>query len=82
MSTLNILLKSQDGITLNTKGKYCDKNILVAPQLEDKTVTPTTEQQIITASDGYAGIRQVIVKATHGGGGDTIENYDGIVSVL
>lgn len=63
MSALNIKMTSQDGVTLNTEGKYCDKDIVVVPQLEDKVVTPTTEKQTITPSSGYAGIRSVEVGA-------------------
>lgn len=75
---LNIKLTSQDGITLNTKGKYCDKNISITPQLEDKVVVPTTEQQIITVSDGYVGIRSVQVEAT---ASEAIMTYNGEVEV-
>jgi hypothetical protein len=60
---LNIKLTSQNGVTLNTEGKYCDKDIVVVPQLEDRVVTPTTEKQTITPSSGYAGIRSVEIKA-------------------
>lgn len=60
---LNIKLTSQDGVTLNTEGKYCDKDIVVVPQLEDKVVKPTTEKQTITPSSGYAGIRSVEIEA-------------------
>lgn len=32
-STLNIVLKSQDSVILNTEGAYCDKNIKIIPQI-------------------------------------------------
>ena len=60
---LSIALTSRDGITLNTKGTYCDKNIQIIPQIEDKTVTPTTEPQPITAGKNYAGLGTVTVGA-------------------
>lgn len=38
-------------------------NLTPAPTLEDKTVTPTTEQQTITAGDDYDGLGTVTVSA-------------------
>ena len=60
---LSIALTSRDGITLNTKGTYCDKNIQIIPQLENKTVTPTEAVQTITAGENYAGLKTVTVRA-------------------
>jgi hypothetical protein len=60
---LNIALTSQDGIALNTAGTYCDKNIQIIPQLENKTATPRTTTQTITAGENYAGLKTVTVEA-------------------
>lgn len=38
-------------------------NIILEPTLEDKTITPTTSQQTITAGTGYDGIGTVTVSA-------------------
>ena len=63
MSKLNIKLTSPEGVTLYTEGAYCDKDIVVMPELESITVTPTSEVQNITPSEGYAGIKQITVEA-------------------
>lgn len=35
---LNIKLTSQNGITLNRVGKYCDKNILIVPLTDEEQI--------------------------------------------
>jgi len=49
------------GIVLKTANKYCDKDIKVVPELEAKTVTPTTAAQTVKPSDGKAGLSEVTV---------------------
>jgi hypothetical protein len=62
-TSLKISATSPNGILLYTEGKYVDKPIKVVPMLEKKSVTPTTEEQVIVASDGYVGMSKVIVGA-------------------
>ena len=54
---------SKSGVTLATKGKYCDKDITVFPKLQFKTATPTTSSQELTPDSGYAGLSKVTVEA-------------------
>lgn len=35
---LVIAMTSSKGVTLKTKGKYCDKNIMVVPQIEGENI--------------------------------------------
>lgn len=70
---LNIILASQDGVTLSTEGTYCDKNIKIVPLLEDKTVAATKETQTIFAEEGYAGIGSVTIEG--------VSEYEGLVTV-
>ena len=49
-------------------------------RLQDKTVTPTTSQQIITPDTGYTGFEQVTINAAmnpdwRGGGAELVQNY-------
>lgn len=60
---MNINLNNQNGVKLNTKGKYCPEDITVVPQLQEKTVTPSETQQTATPDANYAGLSKVIVGA-------------------
>ena len=51
-----ITLTSPDGATLNTAGKYCENDIEVIPNLQEKTVTTG---EIVTADEGYSGLKSV-----------------------
>ena len=66
---LNIIMKSQEGVTLHTEGMYCDKDFVVIPMLDNTTpaITPTTEEQTITPAEGCVGIRKAIVDPISGG---------------
>lgn len=49
--------------TLKTAGKYCAEDIVVAASLQDKTVTPTTSIQTISADANHVGLGTVTVLA-------------------
>ena len=60
---MDIKLKSTTGIKLLTEKKYCTENINVIPELQTKSVIPSTEQQVVSADTGYAGLGAVTVAA-------------------
>ena len=60
---INIQLTNPNGIELSTEGTYVESNIQVTPVLQDKTITPSTSKQKITADDGYTGIGTATVEA-------------------
>lgn len=60
---INIQLTNPNGIELSTAGTYVESNIQVTPVLQDKTITPSTSKQKITADDGYTGIGTATVEA-------------------
>ena len=59
---MELSLKSKR-TTLKTAGKYCTEDIVVAASLQDKTVTPTTSIQTISADTNHVGLGTVTVLA-------------------
>ena len=60
-------IMSDDGLlTLNTAGKYCSYDIEVQPALQNKIVT---ENGVITADEGYVGLKSVTVEVAGSDGG-------------
>lgn len=59
---MEIKIKSPRGVKLLTEQKYCVENIDVVPELQNKTVTPTDAQQVVTPDAEYAGLGQVTVE--------------------
>lgn len=60
---MQIQLKSQNGATLLTNGKYCAEDIEVIPVLQEKTVDATTASQTVSPDENYAGLSSVTVNA-------------------
>ena len=60
---MKIEIKDKNGVLLKTSGTYCAENIEVVPVVEDIAVTPSTEAQVETPSEGYCGIGQVNIGA-------------------
>lgn len=59
---MNIKLKSTTGIKLLTAKKYCTEDINVIPELQTKSVTPSTAQQVVTPDADFAGLSSVTVE--------------------
>ena len=55
---MSIILKNKDGVLLKTAGKYCPEDIIVVPQLQEKTVTSNGKE---TPDANYAGLSEVTV---------------------
>ncbi len=49
--------------TLNTAKKYCTEDIVVDVSLQDKSVTPSTDQQSVSSDTGYVGLGTVTIAA-------------------
>ena len=59
-----IKLNDPNGLTLETKGKICDEDIGIMPQLyPERTYTPTTTEQTITCPSTYVGIKSIKIAA-------------------
>lgn len=59
---MDIKLKSTTGIKLLTAKKYCTEDINVIPELQSKSVTPSTAQQVVTPDADFAGLSSVTVE--------------------
>lgn len=65
-SAMNVEITNAYGVRLNTAEKYCEKDIIVAPKLQNKEVT---SNGVVAADDGYAGLNSVSVNVSGGGEG-------------
>lgn len=59
---MEIKIKSPRGVKLLTEQKYCIENIGVVPELQNKTVTPSDTQQVVTPDADFAGLGSVTVE--------------------
>ena len=59
---MEIKIKSPRGVKLLTEQKYCIENIDVVPELQNKTVTPSDAQQVVTPDAEFAGLGSVTVE--------------------
>ena len=59
---MEIKIKSPRGVKLLTEQKYCLENIDVVPELQNKAVTPSDTQQVVTPDAEFAGLGSVTVE--------------------
>lgn len=59
---MEIKIKSPRGVKLLTEQKYCIENIDVVPELQNKTVTPSDTQLVVTPDAEFAGLGSVTVE--------------------
>lgn len=60
-NSFEIPLTSSGAKICKTAQKYCEKDIVVYPKLQEKTATPTSASQSIVSDSGYAGLSKVTV---------------------
>ena len=57
-AVVDIFISDKNGVVLNTKSKYCLKDITVKPALQAKTATANGD---ISPDDGYCGLEKVTI---------------------
>lgn len=80
---MKIKITNPSGGVLKTAKTYCEKDIAVVPELQEVTVAASDTEQVVTPSQGFAGIGKVTVPASGGGGGSgtTVNGFSGAVTI-
>lgn len=80
---MEIKITNPSGGVLKTAKTYCEEDINVVPELQEVTVAASDTEQVVTPSQGFAGIKKVTVPATGGGGGSgtTVNGFSGAVTI-
>lgn len=69
-----INLTTTKTVKLKTQEKYCEDNIEIIPNLQEKTIKPTTESQEVLVDEGYSGISKLTVDPINVGSKTFTEN--------
>ena len=69
-----INLTTTKPVKLKTQEKYCEEDIEIIPNLQDKTIKPTTEKQEVLVDEGYSGLNKVNVDPINVGSKTFTEN--------
>lgn len=69
-----INLTTTKPVKLKTQEKYCEEDIEIIPNLQEKTIKPTTEKQEVLVDEGYSGLNKVNVDPINVGSKTFTEN--------
>lgn len=60
---MRVAIDNPFGVRLLIKNTIAERDIIVTPVLQEKSIEPTTEEQRISADEGYAGLGKVTIQA-------------------
>ena len=69
-----INLTTTKPVKLKTQEKYCEEDIEIIPNLQEKTIKPTIESQEVLVDEGYSGINKLTVDPINVGSKTFTEN--------
>ncbi len=76
--TLDGTMTSPNGVKIKTAGRAFDKDIVITPTLQSKTVEYSGGEKTVTADNGYVGLSSVTVEPVNYG--YTVHN--GVITII